>query len=169
MTNPAGSAASSRIRTIVYWVTTVIIAAELAVGGVWDILRTDYVREVLEQQLSYPPYVAVIIGVWKVPGAVALLVPRFPGSRNGPTPARSSPTPERPPPTWRWVMAPARWARSASPSSRSPPGLCVRRLAATSRREAAHAPGFSLDHSQIGRALQAPAARAGWRRRRVPR
>lgn len=78
MTNPAGSAASSRIRTIAYWVTTVIIAAELAVGGVWDILRTDYVREVLEQQLSYPPYFAVIIGVWKVPGAVALLVPRFP-------------------------------------------------------------------------------------------
>jgi uncharacterized membrane protein YphA (DoxX/SURF4 family) len=78
MTNPASSAAASRSRTIVYWVTTVIIAVELAVGGVWDILRIEYVREILEQQLGYPAYFSVIMGVWKVPGAVALLVPRFP-------------------------------------------------------------------------------------------
>jgi uncharacterized membrane protein YphA (DoxX/SURF4 family) len=77
MTNTASSAAS-RSRTIVYWVTTVIIATELAVGGVWDILRIEYVREILEQQLGYPAYFSVIMGVWKVPGAVALLVPRFP-------------------------------------------------------------------------------------------
>ena len=75
MTNPT---ASARNRSIVYWVTTVIIAAELAVGGVWDILRTDYVREVLEQRLGYPAYFSVIIGLWKVPGAVVLLVPRLP-------------------------------------------------------------------------------------------
>lgn len=74
-----------------------IIAAELRVGGVWDILRIDYVREVLEQQLGYRAYFAVIIGVWNVPGAVALLAPRFPGSRSGPTPARFSPIPHRPP------------------------------------------------------------------------
>jgi uncharacterized membrane protein YphA (DoxX/SURF4 family) len=78
MTSPAGPAGSSRNRVVAYWVTTAIIAAELAVGGVWDILRIDYVREVLEQRLGYPAYFAVIIGVWKVPGAVALLVPRVP-------------------------------------------------------------------------------------------
>jgi hypothetical protein len=33
MTNPASSAASSRIRIIAYWVTTMIIAAELGVGA----------------------------------------------------------------------------------------------------------------------------------------
>lgn len=120
------------------WVTTVIIAAELAVGGVWDILRIGYVREILEQQLGYPAYFSVIMGAWKVPG-----------SRSGPTLARSSPIQERPSPTWRWVMSHSRWARSSSPSSRLPPGLCVRRLAATSRP--AKAPGFSPDHSQAGR------------------
>jgi uncharacterized membrane protein YphA (DoxX/SURF4 family) len=77
-TNSPSSGASSRIRTIAYWATTVIIAAELAIGGVWDILRIPYVREVLENLLGYPPYFAVILGVWKVPGAVALVVPRFP-------------------------------------------------------------------------------------------
>jgi hypothetical protein len=78
MTNPTSSTASARNRAIAYWMTTMIIAAELAVGGVWDILRTDYVREVLEQQLGYPAYFSVIIGVWKVPGALVLLVPRLP-------------------------------------------------------------------------------------------
>src|SRR5262249_53690225 len=47
----------------------------------------------------------------------------------------SSPTRERPPPTWRWVTALKRWwPRSSSPASRPPPGPCVRRPAATSRR-----------------------------------
>jgi DoxX-like family len=80
MPSPARpAAAASRVPIVAYWVTTLIIAAELAVGGVWDILRTAYVREVLEQQLGYPSYFAVIIGVWKVPGALVLVGPR--GSR----------------------------------------------------------------------------------------
>jgi DoxX-like family len=78
MTNPASSAAPSRSRTIACWVITVILAAELAVGGVWDILRIEYVCETLDQRLGYPAYFSVILGVWNVPCAVALLVPRFP-------------------------------------------------------------------------------------------
>jgi uncharacterized membrane protein YphA (DoxX/SURF4 family) len=49
----------------------------LIFGGLTDIVRTPYVRSVMEQ-LGYPAYFAVIIGVWKVPGGVALLVPGFP-------------------------------------------------------------------------------------------
>jgi uncharacterized membrane protein YphA (DoxX/SURF4 family) len=77
MTNSTTAAAPSRRRTIAYWVTTVPVAAVLLVGGVTDILRIPYVRAVMEH-LGYPAYFAVIIGVWKVPGAVALLVPRLP-------------------------------------------------------------------------------------------
>jgi hypothetical protein len=69
---------NDRTRTVAYWATTAVIAAELAVGGVWDILRIPYVREVLEQRLRYPAYFSVIIGVWKVPGAAALLVAGVP-------------------------------------------------------------------------------------------
>lgn len=72
------SVINPRVRSILYWVTTAIIAVESAVGGVWDVLRIDYVRDVLEQQLAYPWYVAVILGVWKIPGAVILVIPRFP-------------------------------------------------------------------------------------------
>jgi uncharacterized membrane protein YphA (DoxX/SURF4 family) len=71
------SAASSRSRTIVYWITTVIIALEMAIGGVWDILLISYVRTVMEH-LGYPIFFLVILGVWKIPCAVTLLAPRFP-------------------------------------------------------------------------------------------
>jgi uncharacterized membrane protein YphA (DoxX/SURF4 family) len=67
---------ATRSRAIAYWVTTAIIAWELAVGGVWDILRIPYVRTVMEH-LGYPTFFPLILGVWKVPGAVALLIPRF--------------------------------------------------------------------------------------------
>ncbi len=77
MTNLASSIASSRGRTIAYWVTTLLVAAESVLGGVWDIMQIPYVRADIEN-LGYPAYVLVIIGVWKLLGAVAVLVPRFP-------------------------------------------------------------------------------------------
>ena len=67
----------SRRRATAYWVTTVLVAAELALGGAWDILRIPYVRSIMEH-LGYPSYSLVILGVWKVLGAAAVLVPRYP-------------------------------------------------------------------------------------------
>jgi uncharacterized membrane protein YphA (DoxX/SURF4 family) len=58
-------------------VTTVAVAAEMAVGFLWDLLRTDYVRDVIEH-LRYPPYLLTIMGFWKTAGAAVLLIPRFP-------------------------------------------------------------------------------------------
>jgi uncharacterized membrane protein YphA (DoxX/SURF4 family) len=71
------TAAASRSGMIAYWVTTTLVATELALGGVLDILRIPYVLAIIEH-LGYPSYFLVIMGVWKVLGAVALLVPRFP-------------------------------------------------------------------------------------------
>jgi hypothetical protein len=69
---------SSRNRSVAYWATTVIIGWELAFGGAWDILRIPYVFGLVIQNLGYPEYFLVILGVWKVLGAVTLLVPGFP-------------------------------------------------------------------------------------------
>jgi len=55
----------------------VLTAAELGVGGVWDLLRLPYVRTVFTH-LGYPAYLLIILGAWKVAGAVAILIPRFP-------------------------------------------------------------------------------------------
>lgn len=64
-------------RNRIYWVTTVLLAVELVWGGMWDVLRVPQVRVIIDR-LGYPAYFLVILGVWKLLGAVALLVPRFP-------------------------------------------------------------------------------------------
>ena len=76
MTNLAPSV-SSRGRVIAYWVTTALVVFELAMGGVWDLLRVPQVRGLIER-LGYPSYFLVILGTWKLLGAIALAVPRFP-------------------------------------------------------------------------------------------
>jgi len=77
MSNHASSAYTSRYRVIGYWVTTALVVFELALGGVWDILRVPQVRDLIER-LGYPQYFLVILGIWKLLGAVALVIPRFP-------------------------------------------------------------------------------------------
>lgn len=61
----------------IYWVTTALLASELLLGGIWDVLRVSQVHVIIDR-LGYPPYFLVILGVWKVLGAVAVIVPRFP-------------------------------------------------------------------------------------------
>jgi hypothetical protein len=65
------------VRSIVYWVFTIVVAFELAAGALWDLLRIEYVRVVFAH-LGYPLYLLIILGVWRIPGALTLLVPRFP-------------------------------------------------------------------------------------------
>jgi len=64
-------------KNAVYWLATAVLAVELVVGGVWDILRAPQVRVVIDR-LGYPAYFLVILGIWKLLGAVAVIVPRFP-------------------------------------------------------------------------------------------
>jgi DoxX-like family len=68
---------TERVKLIAYWVTTLIIVWELGAGGVWDVLQIPYVRDII-LHLGYPTYFLVIMGIWKVPGAVVLLAPRLP-------------------------------------------------------------------------------------------
>lgn len=73
----AGSRTVGRGRVAAYWAATVLVTAELGVGGAWDALRIPQVRTITDH-LGYPSYFLVLLGVWKMLGAVALLAPRFP-------------------------------------------------------------------------------------------
>jgi uncharacterized membrane protein YphA (DoxX/SURF4 family) len=77
MTKLANFKTSSRNRDFAYWVATVLVAAEAAVGGVADILQLPPFFPTLIH-LGYPGYFSVILGVWKVLGAVAILAPSLP-------------------------------------------------------------------------------------------
>jgi hypothetical protein len=68
---------SMRWRSVGYWLATVMVVGELGLGGIWDIARIPYVRNLMAH-LGYPSYFLVLLGSWKVLGAVALLIPRRP-------------------------------------------------------------------------------------------
>src|SRR5262252_5890140 len=76
MADQAVAVPTSRSRTIAYWIITVVVAAEFAVGGVWDLLRIPYVNTIMAH-LGYPSYFAIFMGLWKVPGSVVVLLPRL--------------------------------------------------------------------------------------------
>lgn len=72
--NIASRHGSMRWRPACYWLATVVVVAEMGVGGIWDIARLPFVRD-LVVHLGYPSYFLVLLGTWKVLGAAALLVP----------------------------------------------------------------------------------------------
>ena len=68
---------SASTRAVAYWIATGLLAAELLVGGIGDILRIPLARDVVTG-LGYPTYLMVILGTWKLLGTAAILVPGYP-------------------------------------------------------------------------------------------
>jgi uncharacterized membrane protein YphA (DoxX/SURF4 family) len=66
-----------KIRTIGYWATTGIVALALAAGGAGQLARSADTIAAFAH-LGYPAYVVLLLGIWKVLGAAALLLPRSP-------------------------------------------------------------------------------------------
>src|SRR5260221_13001736 len=64
-------------KNIAYWSPTVLVAFSMS-GGVAQLARVPGVVDGFVRVLGYPPYFVTILGFWKVLGAIAILVPRFP-------------------------------------------------------------------------------------------
>jgi hypothetical protein len=66
-----------KTRSIGYWAATGLVAFAFAFGGVIDL---SHGKEVLEgmSHLGYPAYVATLLGVWKILGAIAIVAPGMP-------------------------------------------------------------------------------------------
>jgi uncharacterized membrane protein YphA (DoxX/SURF4 family) len=73
-----------KMKEIGYRVSTTVVVFELLAGGVTDLVHGRTVLVVGEPvvevmaRLGYPVYLLRILGCWKLLGAIALLVPRFP-------------------------------------------------------------------------------------------
>lgn len=65
------------LSTVLFWITTGIVALETAVGAQWDLARNIFVTTTFDH-LNYPLYLLTIIGIWKIPAFIAILIPRFP-------------------------------------------------------------------------------------------
>ena len=56
------------------WLPTLLLCAMMGVGGVIDLLRPPAVRELIAH-LGYPPWFPLMLGVAKLLGVAALLLP----------------------------------------------------------------------------------------------
>src|SRR5271170_1021725 len=63
-------------KVIAYWICTVFIALCIGLGGVAQALRLPQNVEGM-MALGYPLHFIVLLGVWKVLGALTLLAPRL--------------------------------------------------------------------------------------------
>ena len=77
MTARAHRPALPRGQAAAYWIATALVVFALGSGGIAEILRIPPVVEGMTH-LGYPVYFCVILGVWKVLGAVVMLLPRWP-------------------------------------------------------------------------------------------
>jgi hypothetical protein len=74
----------TKVQNITYWLASVVLALALTGTGVQQLLQVEAVGATAPpfawgiRQLGYPVYVLTILGTWKLLGAVALLIPKFP-------------------------------------------------------------------------------------------
>ncbi|CAG4999405.1 hypothetical protein DYBT9275_02219 [Dyadobacter sp. CECT 9275] len=62
---------------IIYWIATVWLALGMTSTGIVQVMKIKEETDMMAR-LGYPLYFLTIIGVWKLLGVVAILVPKFP-------------------------------------------------------------------------------------------
>jgi len=67
----------SKRNRIIYWIVTVFLSFGMLAGGIQQMLQIGGYNEIVTG-LGYPLYLLSLLGVWKILGVVAILVPRFP-------------------------------------------------------------------------------------------
>lgn len=68
---------SQKSRKIIYWMTTIITGAAFAAPGVGNLIRAPHIAGDMIH-LGYPAYIMSILGVWKILGAITILLPGLP-------------------------------------------------------------------------------------------
>ncbi len=63
--------------TVIYWVSTGLLCLAMGAGAVMDAIATPAAVKMVHNQLGYPVYFVVFIGIAKILACVALLVPGF--------------------------------------------------------------------------------------------
>ncbi|HSS51403.1 MAG TPA: DoxX family protein [Thermoanaerobaculia bacterium] len=66
-----------KVHTIGYWTATGLTALAFGSGGILQLLGNPGAVEGI-RHLGYPAHFIILLGVWKLLGALAVLAPRFP-------------------------------------------------------------------------------------------
>lgn len=62
---------------IIYWIFTAWLALGMTSTGIVQLMKVKEEADMFAR-LGYPEYLLTIIGVWKILGVVAVLIPKFP-------------------------------------------------------------------------------------------
>lgn len=65
------------LKTVAYWLTTILGPTSFVIGGVLSMQQSPEVISGV-QHLGYPLYFATLLGAWKLLGAVAITAPGLP-------------------------------------------------------------------------------------------
>ena len=68
----------SKKNKIIYWIATIWLALGMVSTGIVQLIKMKEEVEKTSAHLGYPSYFLTIIGVWKLLGVIAILVPKFP-------------------------------------------------------------------------------------------
>lgn len=61
---------------IFYWIATLWLALGMTVTGVVQLIKMKEEVDMMNH-LGYPIYFLIILGIWKILGVIALLIPKF--------------------------------------------------------------------------------------------
>jgi len=62
---------------IIYWVATIWLSLGMVSGGIFQLMKMEDAINNFNN-LGYPEYLLTILGVWKLLGVVAILIPKYP-------------------------------------------------------------------------------------------
>lgn len=62
---------------IIYWIATIWLALGMLSTGIVQLLKLKEEADMMAN-LGYPLYLLTLLGIWKILGVVAVLVPKFP-------------------------------------------------------------------------------------------
>ncbi len=62
---------------IIYWVSTLWLALGMTSTGIVQLIRMKEESDMMAH-LGYPQYILTLLGIWKLFGVIAVLVPKFP-------------------------------------------------------------------------------------------
>lgn len=67
----------SKRNKIIYWVATLWLCLGMSATGIVQLIHME--EEVTNfSNLGYPTYLMTLLGIWKILGVIAMLLPRFP-------------------------------------------------------------------------------------------
>ncbi|MFZ1497608.1 MAG: DoxX family protein [Saprospiraceae bacterium] len=61
---------------IIYWIATTLLCFGMLASGISQILHLKEMNEIINH-LGYPLYLMTLLGVWKILGVVAIVIPKF--------------------------------------------------------------------------------------------